>query len=165
MTDEVLEQQVDEIETYYCDDLNSLISEQNAKEFGNRCKAVETLLKASNQSKQLELEREKWEYEKEQLKQQQELDKRKVDLEAERVKNEKAKVEADIKDQKKTFWTTIAKILVTLFGTIAGIFLTIWSVTTSMKFEETGSVRSSVGKFALNFCQKTLAKLDRVKTD
>lgn len=158
MTEDVLQQQTEAIETYYCEELDSMIAEQNTKEFTNRCKAIETLLRVKNQEEQNKLEREKFEFEKKQQEEQ-------LKLETEKVANEKAKNEADIKDQKKSFWLGITKILVTLFGTIAGIFLTIWSVVTTMKFEETGSVRSSVGKFALNFCQKTLAKLDKVKTD
>jgi len=158
MTEDILEQQADQIETYYCEELDSMIAEQNQKEFTNRCKAVETLLKVKNQEKELELEREKWEFEKEQKQ-------KELELETEKVANEKAKAEAEIKEQKKSFWLGVTKVLVTLFGTIAGIGLTIWSVVTTMKFEETGSVRTSVGKFAINFCQKTLSKLDKVKTD
>ena len=158
MTEDVLEQQTDQIETYYCEELDTMIAEQNQKEFTNRCKAIETLLKVKNQEEQLKLEREKFEFDKKQQEEQLKLD-------AEKAANEKAKNEADIKDQKKSFWLGIARILVTIFGTVAGIFLTIWSVVTTMKFEETGSVRSSVGKYALNFCQKTLSKLDKVKAD
>lgn len=158
MTEDVLEQQTEAIETYYCEELDTMIAEQNAKEFTNRCKAIETLLRVKNQEEQIKLDREKFEFDKKQQEEQ-------LKLEIEKVANEKAKNEADIKDQEKSFWLGVTKILVTIFGTIAGIFLTIWSVVTTMKFEETGSVRSSVGKFALNFCQKTLAKLDKVKAD
>lgn len=163
--DEVLEQQTEKIEQAVYVDIDKLNEEQSVKEMANLSKTMSMLQNEMNRKEQLKLDREKFEFEKEERQKQIENETRKLDIEEKRVENEKVKVTADIKDQKKGFWLGVTKVLVTLFGTIAGIFLTIWSVTVSMKFEETGSFRSSVGKFAQNFCQKTLAKLDKVKSD
>lgn len=153
--EEVLNEQVEELRVDFIDNLDELQAEQNTKEFGNRCKAVETLLKVSNQSKQIELDSKRLDFEIEQAKQQHELEQQRLEL-------DKNVAEVDKKDKKKTFWLGVAKIAVCVLGTVAGIGLTIWSVVVGMKFEETGDYRSSVSKFAQNFCQKTLSKLDKI---
>ena len=120
------------------------------------------LKKAEADLKKVELEGQRLELEKEQAKVQAEQEAKRIELEAEKIANDKAKAEADIREQKRGFWLGIAKIAVIVLGTVAGIGLTIWTVVVGMKFEETGSVRSSVGKFAINFAQKTIAKLDHL---
>lgn len=120
------------------------------------------LKKAEADLKKIELDGQRLELEKEQAKTQADQEAKRIELEAQKIANDKAKADADIKEQKKSFWLGVAKIAVIALGTIAGIGLTIWSVVVGMKFEETGSVRSSVGKFAINFCQKTIAKLDHL---
>lgn len=112
--------------------------------------------------KKIELDAKRLELEREQAKTQADQEAKRIELEAQKIANDKAKADADIKEQKKTFWLGVAKVAVILLGTIAGIGLTIWSVVVGMKFEETGSVRSSVGKFAINFASKTIAKLDHL---
>jgi len=112
--------------------------------------------------KKVELDAKRLELEREQAKTQADQEAKRIELEAQKIANDKAKADADIKEQKKTFWLGVAKVAVILLGTIAGIGLTIWSVVVGMKFEETGSVRSSVGKFAINFASKTIAKLDHL---
>lgn len=112
--------------------------------------------------KKIELDAKRLELEREQAKTQADQEAKRIELEAQKIANDKAKADADIKEQKKSFWLGVAKIAVILLGTIAGIGLTIWSVVVGMKFEETGSVRSSVGKFAINFASKTIAKLDHL---
>lgn len=112
--------------------------------------------------KKIELDAKRLELEREQAKTQADQEAKRIELEAQKIANDKAKADADIKEQKKSFWLGVAKVAVILLGTIAGIGLTIWSVVVGMKFEETGSVRSSVGKFAINFASKTIAKLDHL---
>ena len=112
--------------------------------------------------KKVELDAKRLELEREQAKTQADQEAKRIELEAQKIANDKAKADADIKEQKKSFWLGVAKVAVILLGTIAGIGLTIWSVVVGMKFEETGSVRSSVGKFAINFASKTIAKLDHL---
>lgn len=119
----------------------------------------------------LDIEKQKLEVERQRNQAQHEIDKQKIETEKEknrieqqRVENEKAATEATIKDQKKAFWTKIAEIVVAVLGTVAGIFLTIWMVVSTMKFEETNTARTSVGKFAMSFCSKWLTKLGMSKT-
>lgn len=120
------------------------------------------LKKVEVDMKKIELDAKRLELEREQAKTQADQEAKRIELEAQKIANDKAKADADVKEQKKTFWLGVAKVAVILLGTIAGIGLTIWSVVVGMKFEETGSVRSSVGKFAINFASKTIAKLDHL---
>lgn len=153
-TDVKLEQEIAKVEDYFVDDLDELIANENNKQFNNRCKALATLMEAQNQSEQIKLDQKKtnWEIDKE---------KKQLELDERRVVNEEIIAKGTVKDQKKTWWLNLVKTVFYAIGIIAGIFLTIWTTNSSMMFEETGSFRASVSKFAQQFVSKQLSKFDK----
>jgi uncharacterized membrane protein YcjF (UPF0283 family) len=66
---------------------------------------------------------------------------------------------------KKEHRLGIVKIICSIAGVIASVALGVWSLITTMKFEETGTVRTSAGKLAQGIAKGAMAKLENCKKD
>lgn len=161
MDDLKLNEEMTEVEEYYWDEEEEL-EKINTKNFDKKTKALELLLKQRNQTAQIELESRKLDFEIEQAKAQNELESRKLDVQQKTNEIEETKASNEAKAAKKDFWLGVVKVASIVLGTIASVFFGIWSLVTTMKFEETGSVRTSAGKAALTIAKGTMAKLDNV---
>lgn len=155
MENEVLEQQTGELEEYYYEELDTDLKELDNKAFTNRTKAIELLLKAKTQAEQLKLDSKKLDFEIESAKQAAEIEKQKVEIAKQAAADEAKKA-------KKEFWLGVAKIGVGAVGAAASIGLTVWATVTTMKFEETGSLRTAAGKLAQGLAKGACAKLDKL---
>lgn len=164
MDDTKLNEQVDELEAYYWDEEQDK-SKLEDKNFERKCKALEMMLKVQNQQKQIELESKRLEFEIEQAKSQNKLEEQKLEVSKEANKIEADKAENEKKASKKDFWLNIAKAGAGLLGVAASTAFGVWATTTTMKFEETGCVRSSAGKLAQGLASKTITKLENAKKD
>lgn len=162
MDNEVLEQQTTELEEFYYDDLETDLRELDNRAFNNRTKAIELLLKAKTQSEQLKLDSKKLDFEIESAKQAAAVEAEKLEIEKQKVEIAKQQAADEAKKSKKEFWLGVAKIGVGVAGAAASIGLTVWATVTTMKFEETGSLRTSAGKLAQGLAKGACAKLDKL---
>lgn len=162
MTEEILEQQTGELEEYYYDELDSDLKELDNKAFTNRTKAIELLLKAKTQAEQLALDSKKLDFEIESAKQAAAVEAEKLELEKQKVEIAKQQAEDELKKSKKEFWLNVAKVGVGVAGAAASIGLTVWATVTTMKFEETGSLRTAAGKLAQGIAKGACSKLDKL---
>ena len=159
MDDERIEQEANQIEEYYWDETES-DEAVNSKNFNNRCKALEMMLKVQNQAKQLELDSKKLDFEIEQAKAANKIEEQKLEIQKETNKIEADKAEAEKKASKKEFWLGVAKTGAAVGGVVASTAFGVWSLMTTMKFEETGTVRTSAGKLAQGIAKGAMAKLE-----
>lgn len=164
MEDIKINEEVNQIEEYYWDETESEEA-VNSKNFNNRCKALEMMLKVQNQQKQLELDSKKLDFEIEQAKLANEIEKQKLEIQKETNNIEAGKAEAEKAAAKKEHRLGIVKIICSIGGIIASVVLGIWSLITTMKFEETGTVRTSAGKLAQGIAKGAMAKLENCKKD
>lgn len=108
--------------------------------------------------KKLELEQQRFIFE-------QNIETEKLKVEQQKNIIESVKAENERKASKKDFILGIAKTVVGIGGTVASVAFGAWSLVTTMKFEETGTVRTSAGKFAQGIAKGAMAKLENVKKD
>ena len=171
-------EEINEEDEYYLDD----DVETEVKEKPNK-KAEADLLKAQNQAKQLELEEKKLEFEIEEAKAKREFESKKLDLELKKLdydkeleekkiiveqdKNEIERTKADNENAnaKKERVSGYIKSGIGLAGVAVSTAFSAWAFLSAMKFEETGSFRTSVGKIAQGFTKGTASKLENVKKE
>lgn len=161
MEEMMMEEQISDVETYYWDESEDE-ERINNKNFEKKTKALELLLKQQNQKTQNELEAKRLDFEIEQSKVQNELESKKLEVQQETNRIENLKTEQEAKTAKKDFWLGVIKVAAAVIGTIASVIFGVWSLVTTMKFEETGCVRTAAGKAALNLAKGTMSKLDNV---
>lgn len=141
------------------------------------------LMKVQNQAKQLEIEEKRLNFEMEEAKAKRELDSKKLDLELKKldydkelkekeiaVEEKKAKTDAERaenekKDAKKERISGYVKAGLGLGGVIMSSLFSAWALMTTLKFEESGSVRTSGGKYAQALCKNSGQKLENVKKE
>ena len=159
------------------------ISVIEVKEEKPNKKAEADLLKAQNQAKQLELDERKLEFEIEEAKAKREFESKKLDLELKKLENdrqleekkieieadkneiERQKAENDDKNAKKERTSGYIKAGIGLAGVAVSTAFSAWAFLSAMKFEESGSFRTSVGKIAQGFTKGTASKLENVKKE
>lgn len=161
MNDLKIAEEVSDMEAFYWDEEEEL-EKVNNKNFEKKTKALELLLKQQNQKAQNELEAKRLDFEIEQSKVQNELESKKLEVQQETNRIENVKTEQEAKAAKKDFWLGVIKVAAAVIGTIASVIFGVWSLVTTMKFEETGCVRTAAGKAALNLAKGTMNKLDNV---
>ena len=157
MDEKKIMEQAEKLEGTYVDDFEDLLDE-DSKSFANRCKYIESLVKAMAMKKEAETEGKKIDLEFEKAK----IEAEKMKIEKERLENEKASVEATIKDQKKTFWLNLAKIGVAVAAAAGSIYVKRKMEKDMYYFEQYGSARSDGSKLVQKAVQDVASKLDKI---
>lgn len=86
-----------------------------------------------------------------------------IQLNKERLESDKSLNDSNIKEQKKSFWIGIGKIVATIAGTVASLFVTLKLWADSEAIEETGSIRNKSTLFAQKMLEKSANKAENLR--
>ena len=189
MEQEIMDQESQKLEEYYWDQTEADLDNGDNKNFTNRVKAFDSMLKAKNQEAQIALDSKKLEFEIEQAKETAVREQQKINIELEKIKAdalreqqrmaiEEQKINIELQkiaagqcqlefEKKKSKRDGIFGWVKAGLGFLAALISALFGLKIhreSMRFEETGSYTTATGKNGLNKAQKSADELAKVKS-